>query len=293
LESWELIGKKLSGELSPAELLRFEEWLASSPANQKKWEEAEQIWLSSGAIDYGYEPDIEKALTKCKSSLPVHKLTFGKKFFTPLRIAASVLFLIIPVSLVIYLTGSAKPVLPVHEQVVVQAPETPQVKMLGVATTDSAVTFYLPDSTRIFLNKNSSLTYPETFDGLTRTVILTGEAFFQVKRNEQKPFIIEAGNTETKVLGTSFNIKEDAKNKKVEVSVVTGKVQFKAKKNNENLSDVVLLPQDRVVYSETNATMVRQKVKGTDSYWWQKNLKNVRKLFNDAKKGLIKSRKKN
>jgi hypothetical protein len=267
--------------------------LQALPPIKKKWEEAEQIWLSSGNVDFEYDPDTEKALTKCKNSFPTHQLIPGKKFFTPLRIAASVLFLAIPVSLIIYLTGSAKPVLPVHQQVAVQMPETPKVKMLGVATTDSAVIFYLPDSTRIFLNKNSSLTYPENFDGLTRTVILTGEAFFEVKRNEHKPFIIEAGNTETKVLGTSFNIKEDAKNKKVEVSVVTGKVQFKAKKNTKNLSDVVLLPQDRVVYSEINSTMVRQKVKGTDSYWWQKNLKNVRKLFKDAKKGLIKARKKN
>jgi transmembrane sensor len=95
---------------------------------------------------------------------------------------------------------------------------------LQIATTNNTIEKILPDGTKVFLNYNSSLTYPENFDGDVRTVSLQGEAFFDVKPDAEHPFLIDANGTEIRVLGTSFNVKA-YKEKPVRVDVSTGKVR--------------------------------------------------------------------
>jgi hypothetical protein len=80
----------------------------------------------------------------------------------------------------------------------------------------------LPDGSRVFLNSESSISYPEFFSKDKREISLTGEAFFDVTRDENRPCIIHSGNVVTKVLGTSFNI-QAFDGKDILVTVATGK----------------------------------------------------------------------
>jgi len=85
---------------------------------------------------------------------------------------------------------------------------------------------HLPDGSTVLLNDNSSLKYDQTsFNGKTREVTLTGEAFFDIKHNDQKPFIVHTGKVQTKVLGTAFNINARNSSNNIEVTVSRGKVQ--------------------------------------------------------------------
>lgn len=85
---------------------------------------------------------------------------------------------------------------------------------------------HLPDGSTILLNENSSIEYnQDTFNAKTREVTLTGEAYFDIKRNETKPFIVHTDKIQTKVLGTAFNINAYSKSGKIEVTVTRGKVQ--------------------------------------------------------------------
>ncbi|MGN7808826.1 FecR family protein [Flavobacterium sp. 22076] len=85
---------------------------------------------------------------------------------------------------------------------------------------------HLPDGSTVLLNENSSLKYDQnSFNNKTREVTLTGEAFFDIKRNEQKPFIVHTGKVQTRVLGTAFNINAKNSSKNIEVTVTRGKVQ--------------------------------------------------------------------
>lgn len=88
----------------------------------------------------------------------------------------------------------------------------------------------LQDGSRVTLQPNSSVTYPETFDGQERTVQLEGEAFFEVKRNPEQPFLVHFNNLTVKVLGTSFNIRSFAGEQNIRVTVKTGKVAVLANK---------------------------------------------------------------
>lgn len=64
----------------------------------------------------------------------------------------------------------------------------------------------LADGTKVWLNAASSLQFPVAFNGPTRNVTLTGEAYFEVSKNQKQPFLVKSGDTYVKVLGTHFNI---------------------------------------------------------------------------------------
>lgn len=83
----------------------------------------------------------------------------------------------------------------------------------------------LPDGSKVILNENSQLSYSGDFNENTREVKLTGEAFFDIARDESRPFIVRTGQVETTVLGTAFNVKAFPELAKVEVTVVRGRVK--------------------------------------------------------------------
>ncbi|MBS7562805.1 FecR domain-containing protein [Mucilaginibacter sp. Bleaf8] len=85
----------------------------------------------------------------------------------------------------------------------------------------------LQDGTRITLNANSELRYPEKFTSNSREVYLKGEAYFQVVHNDNKPFIVRAGKLKTHVLGTSFTVAAYSPQKPMVITVLTGKVAVK------------------------------------------------------------------
>ena len=64
----------------------------------------------------------------------------------------------------------------------------------------------LPDGTQVWLNAETSLRYPTSFTGTERRVELTGEAYFEVTKNSQRPFVVQSGDAAIKVLGTHFNV---------------------------------------------------------------------------------------
>jgi len=116
-------------------------------------------------------------------------------------------------------------------------------KQITVVTSSAEknVNVSLPDGSIIWLNRNSSLIYPAKFRGNTRKVTLTGEAYFEIARNEAKPFIINAGKADVKVLGTTFNVITNNDKNQVEVFVTSGTVMVTSR-NGEN--KVTLKPGD-------------------------------------------------
>lgn len=83
----------------------------------------------------------------------------------------------------------------------------------------------LPDGTIVFLNACTHISYPEKFSGDVRTVKLNGEAYFQVSKNKNQPFIITTDNFNVRVLGTVFNVRAYPKDEIQSVNVESGKVQ--------------------------------------------------------------------
>lgn len=111
----------------------------------------------------------------------------------------------------------------------------------------------LSDGSIIYLNKNSKIIYSNSFGIRNRDVILEGEAFFDVARNEKLHFKIHGSNTIVEVLGTTFNVKIDST---VSVGVVSGKVSFYESGNISNR--VELLPEHTGIYSPSTKQIVQK-----------------------------------
>jgi ferric-dicitrate binding protein FerR (iron transport regulator) len=108
-----------------------------------------------------------------------------------------------------------------------------QIKMINIQTgsNDKVKQILLSDGSTVWLNKNSSISYPEKFSENRRNIQLKGEAFFKVAKNPAKPFVVHTSNARITVLGTSFNIRTDTHFTKVDVA--TGKVNVSNLENTE------------------------------------------------------------
>jgi ferric-dicitrate binding protein FerR (iron transport regulator) len=84
----------------------------------------------------------------------------------------------------------------------------------------------LPDGSNVWLNSGSSLSYPSRFDAKSRNVELTGEAFFEVVKNEKTPMLVSAGGIQVKVYGTKFNLNAYVGGKEIKTALVEGKVSL-------------------------------------------------------------------
>jgi len=115
----------------------------------------------------------------------------------------------------------------------------------------------LKDGSLVILKPQSSLIYGKDFNIKKREVFLIGQAFFKVKRNVTKPFVVHSGDLNTEVLGTSFWVKSNARNNQIEVSVTSGKVSVYANKvsDNNNLNGVILTRNQKVVFDIVSKTI--------------------------------------
>lgn len=121
----------------------------------------------------------------------------------------------------------------------------------------SKSTIELPDGSVVTLNSGSTLKYPGSFATNHRTVILDGEAFFDVKKNSASPFLVKTKDITVRVLGTTFNVKSYPDDNLTETTLVTGKVEIlrnraDARSDNEEKPLVLAPNQKAVFYRESN-----------------------------------------
>ena len=139
-----------------------------------------------------------------------------------------------------------------------------EIAPLKIAEVTTPATIYLSDGTVVWLKEGSRLDYPGSFSGKLREVTLTGEAFFDVAKDPQKPFVIHAPNFTTRVLGTSFNIKAYGNDAVQEVVVVTGRVVVSLKKASAGAEkQLVLHPNQKAVYSKKDNSLVESPAQET------------------------------
>lgn len=218
-----LMIKMLEGNASPKEAAQFQDWVKQSSDNEKEYIDFQKIWASTPDTQLLDKLDIEAdlAMVKQKASTSNTQITakvISLSFFK--KIAAVLLPLIIAITGFYFYLNQTNTNLPIA----------------------------LSDGTKVWLYKDANLTYPDVFEGKNRIVQLDGEAFFEVAENKAKPFIIEAGATNIKVLGTSFNVQST--NQETNVVVNTGKVSFFAKNNVEKI--IELTKGEKGIYKAGN-----------------------------------------
>lgn len=232
----ELIARSLAGESTAEEKERLSTWIAQSDDNRERFQKMKRVLALSDAYykTKQQEPNVDldqewnHFLTQIDSSKERTLRPAAKSYSLWMRVAAAIL-LVVAAGSIFNLFFSDKTTV--------------------IETADATQLITLPDGSQVTLNENSQLSYADDFGKNTRIVTLKGEAFFDVARDPQKPFIISANEATVEVLGTSFNVQAYNTDKKIEVVVATGTVKFSVPKMNQA---VTLQAGDRGVYSREN-----------------------------------------
>jgi transmembrane sensor len=124
----------------------------------------------------------------------------------------------------------------------------------------------LQDGSTVLLNEGSQLDYPAGFANDKREVTLIGEAYFDIKSDPQRPFIVHTGNVKTTVLGTAFNIKAYPEQKQITVTVTRGKVKVGDNKKTFG----IIVPNESIAVNTEINTYKLERVNAEDVVEWKK-----------------------
>ena len=130
----------------------------------------------------------------------------------------------------------------------------------------------LSDNTVVWLNSGSRLVYPTTFKDKTREVLLYGEAYFEVAKNPEKPFIVRTSNLDIKVLGTKFNISTYSEDNVIQTVLIEGSVAVRRIGAGLFEKDIVMLPNQLVSFDKTTNSAKIQQVDSNFYTLWTKGL---------------------
>lgn len=106
----------------------------------------------------------------------------------------------------------------------------------------------LPDGSSVWMHAGAEISYPKVFAPGSREVTFTGEGFFDVSHDKNRPFMIRSGEMQIKVLGTRFNVKAREKQKVLEVAVVSGSVSVSAAGKGNDLKGIILKPKQKAFF---------------------------------------------
>lgn len=260
----ELLAKYLSNEVNSRENLEVETWLNQSVENREELELSRKMLDNIDAFYKAKSFDSVVAWNNLKAKINppqmniIQRKKIGKEVITRFYKYAAIIVFAVLLGSAGYYFGFRNNLTEVYSEI--------------ISIQDQVINEYiLPDGSVVALNSNSKLVFPKNFKGDTREVTIIGEAFFDVKPNPEKPFIINAGNARIKVVGTSFNVSAYPETETVEVVVQTGKVQV-ISKNTEaltNVNEVYLIPGEKGTLFNKNSILEKSENTNPNYLAWK------------------------
>lgn len=258
-----LLPKYVLGALSSDERGELDDLLARYPDFQNELEQTDRVLQKSQGVgcfvrlDHFRHADCQKVLKRIKERKT--SVAMGHRIGFVRWVAASVAVVLVS-STMWYL----------YENVAGFG------KWQAVTAHHGVEVFELPDRSSVALNQNSRLLFMAAPDAGKRIVKLKGEAFFDVTPDKSKPFVVETAGVEVKVLGTSFNVRQQKHDHSVEVYVSTGKVAL-----NHDDQSILLHPNERGIYKD--GVFKKYSLRNANTLYW----KNHELVFTDNTLGEV------
>jgi len=248
---WNLIARKLTGDATEDELAELELFLLKNPGENYSMEILTDLWNSKSDLNNQYSENKYKELLLRMQQTGVDIAHFDQKSETignqrksGLRKSTKWLLGLMAV----FVAGLTVFLLLQKDTVALDTlPQEKQLTKMEFKTNNGSKTnMVLPDGTKVWLNAGSKMTYDKNYGAAVREVNLIGEAYFDVVKNEEKPFIIHAGDINIKVLGTAFNVRCYPDEKNTETSLVRGSLEVTMKGSTEKY---LLKPNEKLIVS--------------------------------------------
>ena len=252
----ELITRYLAGECSAREQKALLDWRSESTRNETAFAEFKRTFeltqkhfalLDGKRGELNVEAEWDQFLKNIaeKGEAPVKAITSSSSFNLWLRIAASFIVLAVTGGLIYSLLSHGDDVL--------------------LTTTSSTFRAELPDGSVVVMNRNSELHYADDFGDENRTIRLKGEAYFDVKTDATKPFIINAGKAQVEVLGTSFTVTAYDSSTDIKVIVETGMVKLSVP---ERKQEIQLTSGEKGTFVANSGSVISQQNEDANYQSW-------------------------
>lgn len=229
-----LLVRKQAGEITLEEKLELSKLVKNDDGNRLLVESIEEVFESS--LDYSKEiknSSVEKALDVLHNKMQeADGVSLRKRNYRSLKfyIAAASVTLILGCA-VFYLAQIAGPAFTTSDVVTTKK--------------GSKTNLILPDGTKVWVNADTRLSYDKEFGHITREVNLVGEAYFDVTKDKNKPFIVHTSTMDVKVLGTAFNVRAYDDEVNTQTTLLRGSIEVLLK--NSHNKKLVLLPNEKIV----------------------------------------------
>jgi len=242
-----LIIRLFSGEADQDEKRKIEEWLRQSEANKKLFTDFKEIWLSAGTKSNADNYHLEDAILKFRNQISRERHQRTNQFnLRHILKYAAIIMLILSIPFSFYIgTRNVKPDI--------------STTTISCAFGDKSI-ILLPDSSRVWLNSGSKLTFNSDFKSGVRNVNLEGEAFFSVSKDKNHPFRVRTSDIDIEVLGTKFNVKAYPDENAVSTTLVEGSLEISSQYQNTRIK-----PDQKLVFSKESKKMVMLDIKDTSS----------------------------
>jgi ferric-dicitrate binding protein FerR (iron transport regulator) len=253
----DLIAGYFAEQLSDADVIALRDWLLQSSENQNYFRQMQEVWLSAIGADeemcFDKEMAFRRFLNRVETATENERITHHKRlhFWQAAAVAA-----IVVVSAAAFFVGVNS-----------------QNKLLATISVEapygSRTKLFLPDSTLVWLNAGSIIRYAQNFGIKNRNVSVSGEAYFEVTKDTQKPFNVQSGDIRVQVLGTKFNLRNYDTEANTSVTLVEGKVNVK---QTGSEAEYVLLPDKQAIFDKHTHQMNIAVVKAQYSSAWTKGI---------------------
>lgn len=250
-----IIMRILTGTSSYEDTMEFVKWLNASEEHQKEFQKIKSYWNSDTVRrhDVTSESSFKKLQIKIlHSKAKIHRRR-----------------------MMLYYSGIAASLLIVFALGFFMQKSTPEesFKQYTCMTAGSTSTFYMADSTKVILNKNSEITYTSLYGQNERRVKLSGEAYFEVTKNTKSPFIVDMDGGAIKVLGTKFSAKSHKGSTLVHAILLEGSVRFTSKEQN-----VLMKPNQKLLFNKYSKDLQITEVNPEQEVAWKDGLLKYRSL---------------
>ena len=258
---YELISRKLAGEANPEEIDELREYFKNNPHDQYINELITSYWNSRHDESEQDEADSDEHFKHIlqmadETTIDTNKIITefeeatrrnNKKIWINRLIAVAAIFmLIVGASLWFSKSKEENKSITENAQNEIEAKKGIRSRMV------------LPDGSLVWLNSASKLKYQNKFNDSLRVVYLDGEAFFDVKKDNKRPFIVHASGIEIKVLGTAFTVKAYEQEQTVEATLIRGSIEVINQKD-PHKTKVILKPHEKMVFVKTEEIQTKQQ----------------------------------
>ena len=302
--AWNLIAKKLSGEASPEELQELERLLRNNPDLYYPMQAITDMWGTAAPEDRKEgEQAFNRHLDRMKelnidvdpqpvsdSPRPSTVIDMGNGYSFPrnrskntqrrIRTRSAVAAIaLLGILFAVRYSRNIPTLVPDRSAGAIAKGNS------EISTHNGSKThLVLPDGTLVWLNAGSRIAYDKNFGNTVREVSLTGEAFFDVARNADRPFVIHTARIDIKVLGTRFNVRSYPSDKTTEATLIRGSIEVSIK--DRPSEKIILKPDEKLVVANDDSALHRN-IAGRNAVKRDQSLVNICKPTYESATGAV------